>query len=60
MEYKAISLFSGGMGLDLGLEKAGIDVRLCLDFDKFCCETIRKNRPNVPVLEGKVENYTSK
>jgi len=38
MEYKAISLFSGGMGLDLGLEKAGIDVRLCLDFDKFCCK----------------------
>ncbi len=60
MKYKAISLFSGGMGLDLGLEKAGIDVRLCLDFDKFCCETIRKNRPNVPVLEGKIEDYASK
>jgi len=60
MSYKAISLFSGGMGLDLGLEKAGIDVRLCLDFDKFCCETIRKNRPDIPVLEGKVEDFTSK
>lgn len=60
MEQYAISLFSGGMGLDLGLEKAGIDVRLCMDFDKHCCETIRKNKPNIPVLEGKVENFTSK
>lgn len=60
MEYKAISLFSGGMGLDIGLEKAGIDVRLCVDFDKFCCETIRKNRSNIPVIEGKIEDYTSK
>jgi len=60
MEYKSISLFSGGMGLDLGLEKAGIDVRLCLDFDKHCCETIRKNRPNIAVLEGKVDDFTSK
>ena len=60
MKYKAISLFSGGMGLDLGLEKAGIDVRLCLDSDKFCCETIRKNRPALPVLEGRIEEYSSK
>ncbi len=60
MEYKAISLFSGGMGLDIGLEKAGIDVRLCLDFDKYCCETIRKNCPDVTVLEGKIEDFTSK
>jgi len=60
MEYKAISLFSGAMGLDLGLEKAGIDVRLCVDFDKFCCETIRKNRPNIAVLEGKIEDHSSK
>jgi len=60
MEYKAISLFSGGMGLDLGLEKAGIDVRLCVDSDKFCCETIRMNRPDIPVFEGKIEDYSSK
>jgi len=60
MEYRAISLFSGVMGLDLGLEKAGIDIRLCVDSDKFCCDTIRKNRPSIPVLEGKIEDYTSK
>lgn len=60
MSFNAISFFSGGMGLDIGLEKAGFDVRLCVDFDKYCCETIRKNRPNIPVLEGRIEDYTSR
>ncbi|MDR1014262.1 MAG: DNA cytosine methyltransferase [Coriobacteriales bacterium] len=40
---KAISLFSGAMGLDLGLEKAGIDVVVGQDFDNDCVRTIEAN-----------------
>ena len=38
-----ISLFSGAMGLDLGLMEAGLNVRVGQDFDSSCVETIRAN-----------------
>ena len=31
-----ISLFSGAMGLDIGLEKAGLNVVIGQDFDESC------------------------
>lgn len=40
---KAISLFSGGMGLDIGIQKAGIDIVIGQDFDESCVETIERN-----------------
>lgn len=46
----ALSFFSGAMGLDLGLEKAGISVRAVCEFDQSCRETIAKNRPGLPIL----------
>ncbi len=45
-----LSLFSGAMGLDLGLERAGFRSVLCNDVDPKCVEAIRLNRPNVPVF----------
>lgn len=44
---KVISLFTGAMGLDLGIEKAGFDVVACVENEKMCNETIRINRPEV-------------
>lgn len=46
---RAISLFTGAMGLDLGIEKAGFDVVACVENDKKCVETIRLNRPNIKI-----------
>jgi len=46
----ALSFFSGAMGLDLGIEKAGIDVRLACEYDRFCLKTIARNKPELPVL----------
>lgn len=51
---KTISLFSGAMGLDLGLEEAGIGVAACVEIDGPSCRTIRTNRPDVPVVEGDI------
>lgn len=51
--YNTISLFSGAMGLDLGVEKAGFDVKLCVEYDKYACQTIRLNT-NVPVIENDI------
>jgi DNA (cytosine-5)-methyltransferase 1 len=41
----AIELFAGAGGLALGLEKVGIDTVAYIEIDKFCCETLKKNRP---------------
>lgn len=49
-QYNAISLFSGAMGLDLGIEKAGFDIRLCVEKDKWAVKTIHRNT-DIPVIE---------
>lgn len=43
MNKKAISLFSGAMGLDLGLMQAGIDIQIGQDFDSSCIRTMHAN-----------------
>lgn len=43
MDTRSISLFSGGMGLDIGLMRAGIDIVIGQDYDKPCVDTIQRN-----------------
>ena len=40
---KSISLFSGAMGLDIGLQQAGIDIQIGQDFNKACVDTMSQN-----------------
>ncbi|MBL0162574.1 MAG: DNA cytosine methyltransferase [Xanthomonadales bacterium] len=47
---KALSFFSGAMGMDLGLERAGIHVQLACEQDKACRATIQANRPDIALL----------
>ena len=42
-EYKVISLFSGGMGLDIGLQKSGMEIAVGQDFEPNCVETMKAN-----------------
>lgn len=57
-KLKALSFFSGAMGLDLGLEKAGINVLLACEVDKHCRTTIETNRPDLALL-GDVWQYSA-
>lgn len=44
-EFTVLSLFSGGMGLDIGLEKTGhFKLLACVEKVPAFCETIRRNR----------------
>lgn len=59
--YNVVSLFSGGMGLDLGLEQTGrFRVRACVEKEPAFCETIRLNRDagrlpkDLAVFEGDI------
>jgi DNA (cytosine-5)-methyltransferase 1 len=45
-----ISLFSGAMGLDLGMEMAGFETSVCVENSPEAVATIKLNRPNLPVL----------
>lgn len=53
------SFFSGAMGLDLGLEQVGIQTTLAVELDKWCCKTIKQNRPDIQLVErGDVTRLT--
>jgi len=43
-KFKAISLFTGAGGLDMGLERAGFEVVSTLEIDNICCETLSLNQ----------------
>ncbi|MCJ7601850.1 MAG: DNA cytosine methyltransferase [Desulfobulbaceae bacterium] len=47
----ALSFFSGAMGLDLGLEKAGFEILLSCEIDNACRKTILKNKPQIALID---------
>lgn len=52
---RAVSLFSGAMGLDLGLELAGFRICLAVESNPEAAETIRINRPDLPLIDQPIE-----
>ncbi len=51
---KAISLFSGAGGMDVGFKAAGFDVLAANEMDKHACETFRANHPESNLIEGDI------
>jgi len=49
---RALSLFSGGGGLDLGFDRAGYTHVASYEILDICGRTLRKNRPNWEVFSG--------
>lgn len=43
LDTRSISLFSGAMGLDIGLMEAGVDIRIGQDIDDSCIQTMIAN-----------------
>lgn len=61
--YKVVSLFSGAMGLDIGLERSGrFEVIACVEIERAFCETIRANQragrlsPRLRVIEADISS----
>src|SRR5258706_12123722 len=55
--FSALSFFSGAMGLDLGLERAGISTVLASEIDEAARKTISANRPLIELI-GDLRDYT--
>ena len=49
MTYSIASFFSGIGGLDLGLERAGFDLKFMCEVKPFCREVLKEHWPDVPV-----------
>ena len=48
------SFFTGAMGLDLGLEQAGLRPTLAVEVEQVFCESIRCNRPDLSLIENDI------
>ena len=53
-----ISLYTGAGGLDLGLEAAGFETRVCVEMDRDCVRTLQHNRP-WPILDRDIHSIKS-
>lgn len=54
---KAISLFSGAGGMDVGFKDAGFEVIAANEMDKHACNTFRENHPETILFEGDIEGH---
>src|SRR5689334_18509348 len=41
---KSIELFAGAGGLGMGVSRAGFSPQAVIEWDRWCCDTIRENR----------------
>ena len=60
-EYKkpiALSFFSGAMGMDIGIEKAGFQTIFASEINNACRKTIKRNQPDI-ALTGDIRNYSA-
>ena len=56
---RVLSLYTGAGGLDFGVEAAGFETAVALEFDKAACRSLRANR-TWPVIEADIHSTTSK
>lgn len=52
---RAISLFSGAGGMDIGMTQAGFQVVAANELDKDACNTYRLNNPEINLYQGDIE-----
>lgn len=57
---KIISLFSGAMGLDLGLESAGFKTCVAVETNKAAVSTINANTSGLPVFATPIQDVSTK
>lgn len=55
----AISFFAGAGGMDAGFGLAGFDVRLAIEIDPSCCDTLRHNLKHTKVVSRDINQVSS-
>lgn len=55
----AISFFAGAGGMDAGFSMSGFDVKVAIEIDPSCCDTLRKNLKNTIVINEDINNISA-
>lgn len=55
-KIRAVSLFTGAGGMDIGFERAGIEIVFANELMKEAAETYKVNHPNVVVINDDIHN----
>lgn len=58
--YHGIDLFSGAGGMSVGAIKAGIDVKLAVEVDKFAASTFKNNHPTTNLFNDDIRKFHPK
>lgn len=58
-DLKIISLFSGAGGLDIGFDRAGFKTAVAVELDPSCCDTLRTNMPNLPIINRSITEVSA-
>lgn len=56
---KVISLFSGAGGLDIGFDRAGFKTVVAVELDPSCCDTLRTNIPDLPIINRSITEVSA-
>lgn len=59
-KFSVVELFAGAGGLALGMEEAGLETQMLVEFDKDCVNTLKTNRPNWDIVHDDIRNVTFK
>lgn len=56
-KFKAISLFSGAGGMDVGVINAGFNIIAANELDPYACKTYKANHPHSLMIEGDINAH---
>ena len=59
-KYHGIDLFCGAGGMSVGAMRAGVDVKIAVEIDKFAAKTFNANHPKTDLFNSDIRKFKPK